>query len=136
MAVDDIDRIRREMALIRRDMHYDVSTVVDTAESFLNWRDYLRKMPWVAVGLAAAAGYFLVPRKHAPEVQTRLVAPRVHRVEEDRAPGAFGGVLKGLLDFAWPVALNVGRNYLVNMATGFFQSNGHQDHDEPAAYSR
>jgi hypothetical protein len=50
------------MAQIRRELHQDVSEVVAGAEAVADWRRFVRAYPWVAVGIATAAGYMVVPR--------------------------------------------------------------------------
>ncbi len=59
----DVDEIRRKMAQIRHDMHYDVSHVVGDVEEVMDWRAALRRHPYLLVGAGLAAGYFLVPRR-------------------------------------------------------------------------
>lgn len=59
----DVDEIRRQMALIRREMHADVSNVVEDVEEALDWRAPIRNHPYIALGVGLAAGFFLVPRK-------------------------------------------------------------------------
>jgi hypothetical protein len=70
--VSQVDDIRRQMALIRRDMHSDVSGVVSDVESAMDWRSVIRNHPYISVGVGLAAGYFLVPRRK-PDV--RRAAP-------------------------------------------------------------
>lgn len=59
----DVDEIRRQMAQIRHDMHYDVSHVVGDVEEAMDWRAALRRHPYIVVGVGVAAGYFLVPKR-------------------------------------------------------------------------
>lgn len=63
MSTVDVDEIRRQMALIRRDLHADVSNVVEDVGEALDWRAPLRSHPYIAIGVGLVAGYFLVPRK-------------------------------------------------------------------------
>lgn len=65
----DIDEIRRQMAQIRHDMHYDVSHVVGDVEEVMDWRAALRKHPYIVVGVGVAVGYFLVPRRRREPVR-------------------------------------------------------------------
>jgi hypothetical protein len=60
---NDIDDIRRRMAQIRNDLHQDVQEVVAGAEAVADWRRYLRMYPWATVGVAAAVGYLIVPKR-------------------------------------------------------------------------
>lgn len=65
----DVDEIRRQMAQIRHDMHYDVSHVVGDVEEAMDWRAALSRHPYILVGVGLAAGYFLVPRRRRESVQ-------------------------------------------------------------------
>lgn len=59
----EADEIRHQMADIRNCLHQDVQEIVDNARDMTNWRYYVRRYPWAAVGTAAALGYFVVPRR-------------------------------------------------------------------------
>ena len=61
--MSQVDDIRRQMALIRHEMHYNVSNVVSDVESAMDWRSVIRKHPYIAISAGLAAGYFLVPRR-------------------------------------------------------------------------
>lgn len=65
----DVDEIRRQMAQIRHDMHYDVSHVVGDVGEVMDWRAILRRHPYVVVGVGLAAGYFLVPKRRRKPVE-------------------------------------------------------------------
>jgi hypothetical protein len=67
----DVDEIRRQMAQIRREMHSDVSNVVEDVEEALVWRAPLRNHPYIAMGVGLVAGYFLVPRKKSKLQEAR-----------------------------------------------------------------
>lgn len=51
------------MAALRRELTTDVEHVAESAKAMTDWTFYVRRFPWAAVGLAAAAGFLLVPRK-------------------------------------------------------------------------
>jgi hypothetical protein len=82
--VTDVDEIRRQMALIRREMHTSVSNVVSDVEDAMDWRSVIRNHPYIALGAGLAVGYFVVPRrKKSRPVQAAMDAlPRT-------AAGAF-----------------------------------------------
>ena len=48
---------------MRRELDTDVEHVAESAKAMTDWTFYVRRFPWAAVGLAAAAGFLLVPRK-------------------------------------------------------------------------
>lgn len=111
-------------------MHYDVSEVVGGAESFLNWRAKLRKWPWLAVGLSALAGYFVIPRK--PTVVQEVVAqPRRFAAWSPAPPppppkpksSLAGAAISGAWGLLGPVALGIGRNYLIGLAENLLNGN-------------
>lgn len=62
----EVDEVRRQMGQIRRELHEDVREVVASAEAATDWKHYLTLYPWVSLGLAFAAGYLVVPRRHKP----------------------------------------------------------------------
>jgi hypothetical protein len=78
---NEVDQIRRQMAEIRRELHEDVREVVATAEAVTDWRSYLSKYPWLALGGAFAVGYLVVPRRHKP-VATRADLSEVREAVE------------------------------------------------------
>jgi hypothetical protein len=60
---NEVDEIRRQMAKIRIDLHYDMRSVVAGAEAATDWRFYVRHYPWVCLGVAFASGFLAVPRR-------------------------------------------------------------------------
>lgn len=59
LARDVVER----MAALRHELDHDVEHVAESARAMTDWTFYVRRFPWAAVGLAAAAGFLLVPRK-------------------------------------------------------------------------
>jgi len=51
------------MAALRRELDHDVQHMAESAKAMTDWTYYVRRFPWAAVGLAAVAGFLLVPRK-------------------------------------------------------------------------
>jgi hypothetical protein len=84
---NEIDEIQQRMAQIRRELHQDITEVVAGAEAATDWRRYARAYPWAAVAIAAAAGYFIVPRAR--------IAPRSSVIEESDIEA-----IRGLVDQA------------------------------------
>lgn len=87
--MSDIDDIRRRMAQIRRDAHYDVSHVVSEVEEAMEWRTIIRARPYIAIGVALAVGYLVVPRRRRPaERKAESVQPLLDASEaREFAPG-------------------------------------------------
>lgn len=76
MATDqrEIDEIRRQMAQIRRELHEDMQGVVAGAEAASNWKYYVQRYPWAALGLATVAGYLVVPKRRVSATETAEAA--------------------------------------------------------------
>jgi len=126
----DSNEIQRRMAQIRRDLHEDVRGVVASAEAVTDWRRYIRNYPWTAMGVALAAGYLVVPRRHRSvphDLATHADVARVREVVEgtrDKAEGTrekekeASKERKGLLAMAMallgPVALRAAQGYAVS----------------------
>ncbi len=129
-ATDDIDDIRRRMAKIRRELHEDVRDVVESAEAVTDWKHYIRDYPWASVGLAAAVGFFLVPKRRKSvkpaEVARAVVAqiqPTVEAVQaaapppEPRKKGR--GLIGAGLGLIAPIALRAAQNYATHFVTNW-----------------
>lgn len=101
MSKIDVDEIRRQMALIRRDMHADVTHVVDEVEEALDWRAPIRNHPYIAMGVGLLAGYFLVPRKKKSKAQ------RLQETLAELPPQALAGAAPRLAGLSRPEPVRV-----------------------------
>jgi len=108
------EQLRREMRSIRRELGQDVEELVENAEQLLDWRYHVRRYPWVSVGVAALAGYLLVPSRsvvfatdsHSLNQLAERIAPAVTKPEPQRP-----GLLASLI--------SVGTGLLLKAATGY-----------------
>jgi uncharacterized membrane protein YkvA (DUF1232 family) len=120
----EVDAIRRQMAEIRRELHEDVREVVATAEAVTDWRAYLSRYPWVALGAAFAVGYLVVPRRHRPvatradlsEVREAVESARQTVVEaamgkDEGAARRRKGLIGAALGMLTPLALRAAQGY-------------------------
>ena len=99
----DINEIQRRMAQIRRDLHEDVREVVKGAQSLTDWRSQVRSHPWLALGAAAALGYFVVPKRNpAPAPAIVAVAPAVGRPADPGSPRRRDGASSDRPSGCWP----------------------------------
>ena len=57
------EEIQRQMRQVRVELGDDVQELVASAQVMTDWHSYVRAYPWVCVGAAALAGYFIVPTK-------------------------------------------------------------------------
>jgi hypothetical protein len=63
MTESEIDVLRQRMSYLRGRISNDAADMASSARRLTDWRYHFRKMPWVAIGGAAAFGFLLVPRK-------------------------------------------------------------------------
>jgi len=60
---DSADEIQRQMRQVRRELGEDVQEIVVNARIMADWKHYFRSYPWACLGVALAAGYFVVPTR-------------------------------------------------------------------------
>jgi hypothetical protein len=60
---DEANAVVERMAALRRELVSDVEHVAESAKAMTDWTYYVRRFPWAAVGVAAAAGFLLVPKR-------------------------------------------------------------------------
>jgi len=58
-----VDVLRQRMSYLRSRISSDAADMAASARKLTDWRYHFRKMPWVAIGGAAALGFLLVPRR-------------------------------------------------------------------------
>ena len=128
MATNEIDEIRRKMAVIRRELNEDVRGVVAGAEAVSDWRHYIRLYPWASVGLALAIGYVVVPKRRPAVVTAADVAQAVavevpHALREIDAPKPKGrGLIGAGLGLLAPVLLRTAQNYATHFVSNWIAS--------------
>jgi hypothetical protein len=113
----EADEIRRQMAEIRSQLHEDVREVVNVATSATDWRSYIRGHAWLAIGVAFASGYLLVPRRsrpttvvvQPPEVDMRNLQAAEKAQKPRRLP-----LLRWLLGAIGPIAVRAAQSYALN----------------------
>lgn len=110
------DEIRRQMDVVRANLGGEVNGLVSNAQQLIDWRHYVRAFPWGSLGVAAALGYFAVPRKleiTSPDQETlaklaknnRLVVEHRPKGEEKR------GVLTSIANLTGNMLLRAGLAY-------------------------
>ena len=120
---NDVDEIYHRMAVIRRDLHTNVSESVAGAEAVVDWGRYTWMYPWIALGAAAAAGYLIYTGSHQKvTADTAGLADRAKAGEPVAAAGAKGRersttgqkLLLAAWDIMFPVAIRAGQNYVLH----------------------
>src|SRR6476619_1844145 len=60
---DEVEKIRKRMSELRRELVYDVQDVSRSAKAMASPSFYIRKFPWATLAIAAGVGYMLIPKK-------------------------------------------------------------------------
>ena len=76
MSNSDSDAICRQMASIRRELDEDVGAVVEQAKELTDWRNFVRRHPFLSVTAAVAIGYLVVPER------LNVISPSAEALEE------------------------------------------------------
>ena len=128
---NDVDEIYHRMAVIRRDLHTNVSESVAGAEAVVDWGRYTWTYPWIALGTAAAVGYLIYTGGHQKvAADTASLADGAMAGEPVAGARATGQdrsrTSQKLLHSAWgillPVAVAAGQNYLLHWLEQFYPS--------------
>ena len=87
--VNEAERIREEMRQVRTELKADVEEIVAGARVLSDWKHYVRQYPWICVGAAAAAGFFIVPTKAVvvkPSQRDLIELAKEHKLFVDTKP--------------------------------------------------
>jgi hypothetical protein len=77
------DEIRRRMEQVRTRMQVDATSTKATARQMTDWRYYVRRFPWAAVGGACLLGFVLVP-KRLPQTQQVIDEDALRRLAKEQ----------------------------------------------------
>ncbi len=119
----DVDEIYHRMAVIRRELHTNVSESVAGAEAVMDWGRFTWTYRWIALAGAAAVGYLIYTSGHQKvTADTASPADGTEAGELVAEAGAKGPersrIVQNVLFTAWdilfPVAVRAGQNYLLH----------------------
>ncbi len=107
------NEIQARMAKLRRGIRYQVRAAAHDAKDWFNWKQLIARHPFASIGLAAAIGFALVPRRQRKELQT-LSAPNGQvRLEETLRPkiqpakfSFVGSLLRSAISAGFTIVLN------------------------------
>jgi len=114
----EISDIQRRMAQIRHEMHQEVQGAVKGAQSLTDWRSLVRNHPWLSLGVAAAAGYLIVPERRwetpavvAVDTTPEQVAPAAPRDQPSQPVRSRWSTMGTVFSLLVPVALRAAQNF-------------------------
>jgi hypothetical protein len=115
----DISEIQRRMAQIRHEMHQEVQGAVKGAQSLTDWQSMVKSHPWLAISIASAVGYLIVPRRRS-EGQTFVTvahpspAPIMAPIAPElgnKTKSSKWSILGTAFSLLAPIAARVAQNY-------------------------
>jgi len=129
------DTVRARMQGIRRDIDQDLEDVSASARSMVDWKHYVKAFPWVCLGMAAALGFLIVP-KRSTVINADLVTPidpaKAGPPVANAAPAATRGLVNGLVSAAVSIAVREAITYLAQNSgrlLGIVKDPGSNHHD-------
>jgi hypothetical protein len=135
------DDVQRQMREVRQELREDVQEMVCNAQQIGDWTVYVRAYPWLCVGAALAAGFFLVPSRSVivkPDAEGLIeLAKRnklVVKMEETPPQKKRGGLLAQLLSMAAATLLQGGLKVVSSQLTQAMAATQPQSNGRPGVY--
>jgi hypothetical protein len=122
----EIEEIQRRMAQIRHDMHGEVSVAIKSARLLTDWRSLAGSYPWLTVGVAAAVGYWIVPKRRSDVptiVAVNAKSPTMAALVEpqklqEKKSGLLWSIVGTAFTMAAPIAVRAAQNYALQYVEG------------------
>lgn len=108
--------IRQKMHKLRRRLDQEATQWTSDAHRWLDWKHYVGQYPLVSVGLAAVAGYLLIPGKSKP---TELRLDEMSRSELLKQFGSLGKAAVPPQPSLLSSAINLTTNMLIRAAIAY-----------------
>jgi hypothetical protein len=118
---DEVEKIRKRMSELRRELAYDVQDVSRSAKAMASPSFYIRKFPWATLAVAAGMGYMLIPKKKKvvhPDMEALAELVRKNQVNINTSKAEESqGAMKALAMMAMSWGAKAGMNYLLQQMT-------------------
>ena len=128
------DEIQREMREVRAELRDDVQELVVNANQMTDWTIYVRAYPWLCVGAALAAGFFIVPSRSVivkPDAEGLMELARrnklVVKMQETPPQQKRGGLMAQLVSMAAAALLQGGLKVASSQITQAFSNPAHSN---------
>lgn len=120
----EADEIQQQMALIRSELRQEMRGVVKVAVRATDWHSYVKNRPFLAIGVAFAAGYLVVPRKAksvaaiVAETRQAIPEPLVPTVKTKTKETEKKGAVRWLFGLVAPLVLRAAQAYATSYVEG------------------
>lgn len=122
------ESVRARMQQLRCDIDEDMEDMAASARSMVDWKHYVKTYPWVCLGVAAALGFLIVPKRSTairPDLATLTEMARAGHLVVKPAPSATRGVADAILATVVSAAVNKTTAYLGQRAGRLLGISGH-----------
>lgn len=101
----ETDHIRQRMQEVRGELRDDVAAIAKSTQQMTDWQVYVRRYPWVCLGVAAAVGFAAVPKRveiQSPDAESLLRLAKKNKLVIETNPKAHAkqSVVGGIFTFA------------------------------------
>ncbi|MGQ0634196.1 MAG: hypothetical protein ACT4QC_06285 [Planctomycetaceae bacterium] len=127
-------QVRCEIDTDVDDLAADAQSIMGQARELLDWKHHVRRHPWISLGVAAAAGFYFVPRRPKvvradPQELARLVKSQDMEINIAPAAGSTRGaavvspsrMLAPVVNMAAGMMLQTGFSLLERQLIRWFQ---------------
>ncbi|HBN79701.1 MAG TPA: hypothetical protein DD473_28535 [Planctomycetaceae bacterium] len=113
---ENAEQIREQMRQTRCHLQPEVNRIVEDAQKLMDWHYYMKRAPWMMLGVAAAVGYVLVPKRlevMSPDADELEKLSKKQRLVVEPKPKANSrtGPIASLAGFLAMTALRAGVGY-------------------------
>ncbi|MBV10738.1 MAG: hypothetical protein CMN21_16155 [Rubinisphaera sp.] len=110
------EEIREQMRQTRCHLQPEVNRIVEDAQKLMDWHYYMKRAPWMMLGVAAAVGYIIVPKRlhvMSPDADELEKLSKKQRLVVEPKPKAESrtGPIASLASLAAMAALRAGVGY-------------------------
>lgn len=115
------DEVRARMKRIRRDIDQGMQDIDQDMQNMVDWKQYVRKYPWVCLGAATALGFLLVRKRSTAK---RILGRFTELVKTSHpvitlAPTATRRLVDGLLATVSDIAIREATAYVTRTVERF-----------------
>ena len=131
----EAEQIQRQMVEVRSGLRDEAQGIYENARVLTDWKHYVRTYPWACVGVAAAVGFLVVPRRLdliTPDAATLARLAEQNRLVVTPTPEAHvrDGLAGRLLSVIAGAAVRGAIGFAAQQAGEFFAKNDSESSDE------
>jgi hypothetical protein len=130
--------IQAQMRQVRCELGEDVAGFVEGARDLTDWKRYVRMYPWACVGVAAAAGFLMVPQRAQvvrPDPGQMAELAKAKKIEVNTGAKAKTGIVAAIAATATNALMQAGMAYAKGHLSSFLDGQLHRQSTPAAAKS-